>query len=79
MKLLQDFMALDRDQKVGLVVVYFCMLVMLVGIYFSLWLLWSLVMPLMFPAAPASFTQPTFAVFAGAWFLVCLMGKAILR
>ena len=47
------------------------------GVYWLIWLLWCWVLPQVWPTGPQGLVQPGFWLFAGAWFLLTLVGQAV--
>ena len=47
------------------------------GVYWCIWQLWIWVLPQIWVGGPEPFTSPAFWTFAGMWFLMTLVLKAI--
>jgi len=50
---------------------------LVLGAYWLMWLLWCWVLPQLWPSGPQSFIAPGYWLFAAAWFLLSLVGRAI--
>jgi hypothetical protein len=48
------------------------------GIYWLFWMLWCWVLPQLWPTGPANIIAPGYWLFAGAFFLLSIIGKAML-
>lgn len=49
----------------------------ILGVYWLLWALWCWVLPQIWSDGPANLIRPNFWLFAGMWFLVTLLGRAV--
>jgi hypothetical protein len=47
------------------------------GLIFLIWLLWTWVVPQLWPSGPEQFTTPNYWLFAGAWFLFVTIARAV--
>lgn len=47
------------------------------GVYWLLWELWCWVLPQVWENGPPKLVKPDFWLFAGAWFLASLVGRAM--
>lgn len=62
---------------IGVVLVVAFVLAAALGIYWLLWALWCWVLPQLWTTGPQNFIRPNFWLFAGAWFLLTLLGRAL--
>ena len=49
------------------------------GVYWLLWLLWCWVMPQLWAGGPQNLISPSYWLFAAAWFLMTLVGRALFK
>lgn len=49
------------------------------GFWWLLWCLWTWVLPQIWPTGPEALIRPGYWLFAGVWFLLACLGRAIFR
>lgn len=47
------------------------------GIWWLMWMLWTSVMPAMFPSSNPAWTDPSYWVFCGAWVIVLFLQQVV--
>lgn len=65
------------ETLIGTVLAVLFVIAVALGAYWLLWTLWCWVLPQVWIAGPENIIHPNFWLFAAAWFLLTLFGRAV--
>jgi predicted membrane metal-binding protein len=65
------------EKAIGVVVGIAFVALLWLGVMWGLWSLWCWVLPQFYASGPHNIVSPGFWLFAGAWTLLSLVGRAI--